>query len=478
MPDHTVYESPFVTRYASKEMSYTFSPQYKHFLWRRLWLALAKAEKSLGLPITEPQLHQIETHLHDIDFARVQELEKILRHDVMAHIHALGEQCPDAKPILHLGATSTFVTDNAELIQIQDGLKILKPKLVEVIRHLTQFAEEHVNLACLSFTHLQAAQPTTVGKRACLWLQDFLTDLLDFEARLQDFKFLGVKGATGTQASFVELFNGDLDKVRKLDEAVAQEMGFTQLYTIAGQTYPRKQDERILSMLSGIAVSSHKFATDIRLLAHMKEIEEPIGESQIGSSAMPYKRNPMRCERVCGLARFLITIAENGAHTAANQWLERTLDDSANRRLTISEAFLCADAILNLLIDITAHLVVYPKMMQKHLDEELPFLASENILMAAVKKGKDRQAVHERLRLHSVAAGRLIKIEGKEGDFLERVAQDPGIGISEAELKKICHIDHFLGRAKEQVADYLSREVRPLLKRYKELKPYTPSIQI
>ncbi len=476
--EYTLYESPLVLRYASKEMSYLFSPYFKHVTWRRLWVALARAEKSLGLPITDKQVHSMESAIRDIDFARVAEIEKELRHDVMAHIYAFGELCPDAQSILHLGATSSYVTDNTDLIQIHEAFKLLKPKLVETIRHLVQFSEEHAELACLSYTHFQPAQPTTVGRRACLWLQDFLSDLIDLEEKNNEIRFLGVKGATGTQASFLSLFEGDANKVRLLDEFVAKEMGFTHIYTITGQTYPRKQDMRLFSVLTGLAASAHKFASDIRLLAHMKEIEEPFSARQVGSSAMPYKRNPLRSERVCALARFLLSLAENPSYTAATQWLERTLDDSANRRLAIAEGFLTADAILNLLVDLTSNLVVYPKMVLRHLHEELPFLASENILMASVQKGKDRQLVHERLRMHSLAAGRKIKVEGEKGDFLERISEDPEIGLSEKELKELLKIEKFLGRSKDQISEFLARDVEPILKRYKDIKPYIPSINV
>jgi len=478
MGERTSYENPLTERYASKEMSFLFSPQYKHMTWRRLWIALARSQKALGLPISDEQVHALEKYVLDIDFDKVSEIEHSIRHDVMAHILVYGEQAPVAKPILHLGATSSFVTDNTDLIQIQAALKLLKPKLVEVIRHLVQFAEEYALLPTLSYTHLQPAQPTTYGKRACLWIQDFLSDLLQLDREANEIRFLGVKGATGTQASFLALFNNDHDKVRLLDEFVAKEMGFAHLYTITGQTYPRKQDMKVFSVLTAIAASAHKFASDIRILSHLKEIEEPFASSQVGSSAMPYKRNPMRSERICGLSRFLISLAENPAYTAATQWFERTLDDSSNRRLALAEGFLAADAVLNLLVDVTASLVVYPKMVQKHLDEELPFLASENILMAAVKKGGDRQAIHERLRLHSLAAGRKIKVEGERGDFLERVAEDREIGLSLTELHQLLKIDHFIGRSKEQVTEFLTREVHPILKRYKDIKPYIPSIQV
>jgi adenylosuccinate lyase len=475
MEDTSLYQSPFTTRYSSKEMSSIFSAKHQHLLWRLLWIALAKGEKALGLPITQEQIDSLKENLHNIDYDEIAQLEKKFRHDVMAHIHAFGNKCPEALPILHLGATSTFVTDNSQLIQIYEATKLLQIKLVQIIKNLSNFAEKTQNIPTLSWTHLQAAQPTTVGKRASLWLQDFVTDLMDMENYLDNFKFLGLKGATGTQASFTALFDGDPSKVLSLEQAVAKEMGFSHIYPIAGQTYPRKQDHKTLSLLSSIAVSAQKIATDIRLLAHMKEMEEPLHNSQIGSSAMPYKRNPMLCERVCGLSRFLITLSMNTPHTAANQWLERTLDDSSNRRLTLSEGFLCADGIADLLISITANIIVYPKIMEKHLNEELPFLASENILMAAVKKGKDRQKIHERLRIHSLAASHLIKIEGKEGDFLQRIQNDPEIALSLEDLKNICTPNFLLGRAKEQVTEYLQKEVYPLLKKYKHIQKQSPT---
>jgi adenylosuccinate lyase len=460
MPDHTLYESPFVTRYASREMAYLFSPQYKAITWRRLWVALARAEKACGLPVTDKQIHALEDHIHQIDFERIAELEKDLRHDVTAHIHAYGEQCPEAKAILNLGATPTYITDNADLIQMHEALRLLKPKLIETLRHLVAFAEEHAYLPTLSFTHFQPAQPTTVGRRACFWIQDLLLDIEDLEEKMNTIRFLGVKGATGTQSSFLTLFNYDHDKVRQLEHFVAKEMGFTHTYMIASQTYPRKQDMRIFSVLTGIAVSAHKFATDIRLLAHMKEVEEPLASSH----APAFRRSPMRSERICGLARFLISLSDNASYTAANQWLERSLDDSSNRRLAISEGFLAADAILNLLVAITSNLAVYPKTIQHHLNEELPLLASENIIMAAIKKGKDRTTIHERLRLHSLT----------KTSFLDAIAKDPEIGLTHAELSAIMNIDHFIGRAKEQVDEFLSKEVNPVLKRYHDIKPVIP----
>lgn len=478
MIDHSQYQTPLGARYASKEMSYLFSSQFKHRTWRHLWVALAKAEKKLGLPISKEQIEEMQRHIDDIDFAKVAEYEKTLRHDVMAHIHAYGEQCPMAKGIIHLGATSSYVTDNTDLIQMQQGLKLLQSKCIQVLRNLAGFAEKYADLPCLSYTHFQAAQPTTVGKRACLWIQDLLLDFHDLTARLEDFRFLGVKGATGTQASFFALFENNSEKVHQLETLVAAEMGWAHLFPVASQTYPRKQDMRLLSVLCGLGASAHKFATDIRLLAHDKEIEEPFAQKQIGSSAMPYKRNPMRCERLCALARFLMSLNENPAYTAATQWLERSLDDSANRRLALSEAFLTADAILNLLIDVTAGLVVYPQVIRKHLDEELPFLATENILMAAVKKGKDRQQVHEHLRTHSQAAAQKIKEKGESNDLLERIGQDSAFGLSENELAALLQPKHFIGRAAEQTEEFLRKEIAPLLEHYRELRPASTPIEV
>lgn len=478
MIDHSLYESPFSSRYASKEMSYLFSPHFKYTTWRKLWLALAKAQKELGIPITDKQIKELEGQVENVDFQLAAEYEKKFRHDVMAHLYAYGEQCPAAKPFLHLGATSCYVTDNGDLIQMREGLKILRAKLVQIIRQLADFASKHSSLATLSYTHFQPAQPTTVGKRACLWIQDCLMDLKDLEIRLENFYFLGVKGATGTQASFVSLFDHDHGKVKQLEILIAKEMGFQNLFKISGQTYTRKQDMRIFSVLNGIAATAHKFGTDVRLLAHLKELEEPFEEKQIGSSAMPYKRNPMRAERVCGLSRFLISLNENPSYTAANQWLERSLDDSSNRRLALSEGFLCADGILNLLCDITSGIVVNPKIISKHLDEEIPFLATENILMHAVKTGKDRQEIHEKLRKHSLEAAKKIKEEGQPGDLLRRISEDPSFGLSASDLADIIKLEYFTGMSAEQTHDFLNQEVNPILTQYKDIKPYIPSISV
>lgn len=469
MNDPNIYASPLSSRYASKEMLYLFSSQFKHRTWRRLWVSLAKAQKALGLSITDKQIKLLEENIDNIDFAKAAEYEKKTHHDVMAHIHAYGDVCPEAKGIIHWGATSCYVTDNTDILQMLDGLIILRTKLTNLISSLSSFAQKHANLACLSFTHLQPAQPTTVGKRACLWIQEFLMDLKDIEHRIQHIKFLGAKGATGTQASFLFLFEGDHEKVKKLEDLIAKDMGLTSLFPISGQTYTRKQEMQVFAPLSGLAASAHKFATDLRLLAHMKEIEEPFHSTQVGSSAMPYKRNPIHSERVCSLARFLISLQENPSYTASLQWLERSLDDSANRRIVIPEAFLTADAILQLLLDIASGLVVHPKMIEKHLQDELPFMATEDILLAAVKKGKDRQQVHQKLRELCMQASNHMK-EGKECDLLDRIQKDPAIGLSEKELKDIVQVERFVGRAPEQVKEFLSKEVEPFLKKLEEKK--------
>ena len=475
---HDTYESPLASRYASKELSFIFSPEFKFVTWRRLWIALARAQKTLGLEITAEQIQELEAHLHEIDYERAADYEKRFRHDVMAHIHTYGDLCPKARGIIHWGATSCFVTDNTDLIQMREGLTILQGKLVRVVRQLAAFAKAHAELICLSYTHFQPAQPTTLGKRACLWLQDFLIDLKELERAQEDLRFLGVKGATGTQASFFLLFKQDGAKVKKLDELVAKEMGFPKLFAISGQTYTRKQDIRVISALTGLAASAHKFATDMRLLAHLKEVEEPFSSGQVGSSAMPHKRNPMHSERICGLARFLLSLADNPAYTAATQWLERSLDDSANRRLAIPEAFLTADAILNLLATLTLKIPVYPKIIQRHLDEELPFLAQENILMEAVLRGKDRQKIHEKLKEHSQKASLQMKEKGEAVDLLAEIARDRDIGLSEKELHELAHPKHFMGRAPAQVHEFLKEEVEPALKKYAGAEPSIPSVEI
>ncbi|MBI2742357.1 MAG: adenylosuccinate lyase [Chlamydiales bacterium] len=478
MSSHRVYESPLATRYASPEISFVFSPEFKYTTWRRLWIALAKAEKMLGLPIADSQIQEMEKQLRHIDYKNAAEHEKQLRHDVMAHIHAFGDVCPTAKGVIHWGATSCFVTDNTDLIQAYEGLKILRGKLVHVIRNLSLFAKDHAALACLGYTHLQAAQPTTVGRRAGLWIQDLLLDLKDLDALLNDFPFLGAKGATGTQASFLFLFEGDQSKVKKLDELIAKEMGFSKLFSLSGQTYTRKQDMRIISILSGIAASAHKFATDMRLLAHMRELEEPFSSKQVGSSAMPHKRNPIHSERICGLARFLLSLGENPSYTFATQWLERSLDDSSNRRLAFPEAFLTADAVLNLLASVTSKIVVNPKIIQKNLNEELPFLATETILMEAVKKGGDRQKIHARLKEHAHQAALQIKEGGDASSLLQEISKDREIGLTQKEIANLCRIELFTGRAKEQIEEFLKDEVAPILKKHADLKPSLPPLEI
>lgn len=478
MNEQAVYKNPLPHRYASPEMSSLFSPQFKYRTWRRLWTALAKAQQSLGAPITADQIKAMEQNIDKIDFDEVAKFEKKSRHDVMAHIAAFAACAPKAKPIIHLGATSAFVTDNGDLIQMREGLQILKRKFFLLIKEMASFAKKQAALGTLSYTHLQPAQPTTVGKRSCLWLQDFLIDFNTLLEREEGLRFLGVKGATGTGASFLALFNGDAKKVKKLDELVAKAFGFSHLFSISGQTYTRKQDILILSFLASFAASAHKFATDLRLLAHLKEIDEPHEKEQVGSTAMPHKQNPMRSERICSLARFLISLSENGFYNLATQWMERSLDDSANRRLVIPEAFLTADALLNLLINVASNLTLYPKMIQKHLEEELPFMALETILVEAVKKGKDRQSVHERLRLHSREASRRIKEEGLPPDLLERIERDKSIGLSKKEIEKLMKVENFYGLAEEQTHHFLESEVAPILKKFKKLNGPIPSVEL
>lgn len=470
------YQSPLSSRYASLEMSYLFSPDFKYTSWRKLWVALAKGQKQCGLPITEAQIQELELHIDQIPFDKVSEIEKKIRHDVMAHIHAYGDQCPSARGIIHLGATSCYVTDNTDLLQMREGLKLIRDKIVQIIRQMNALALQYASLPTLSYTHFQSAQPTTVGKRICLWLQDFLFDLRDVEYVLEQLAFLGVKGATGTQAAFLALLDGDHKQVEKLEEYVANAMGFCKVIPIAGQTYTRKQDIRVASCLSNLAASAHKLATDLRLLAHLKEIEEPFLEAQVGSSAMPYKRNPIHCERICGLARFVLSLQDNALYTEATQWLERSLDDSANRRLYIPEIFLCTDAILNLLCHITASPVIHPKIIEKHLLEEMPFLMTEEFLMAAVKQGKDRQKVHERLRIHSLETACSIKEKGLENDLLKRIAQDAEIGFSEIDIKQLMDMKRAIGRSVEQVHDFLDREITPVLSQYSSVNQYVPKI--
>ena len=461
---HDRYENPLTSRYASSEMSRLWSEQRKFSTWRKLWVVLAEAERELGLPITSAQIAELQAHTENIDFAAAQAYEKKLRHDVMAHVHTYGDLCPNARPIIHLGATSCYVTDNTDLILLREGLQMLAKRLAGVIDSLAAFAQQHRALPCLGFTHLQPAQPTTVGKRACLWAYDLVLDLQEVEHRLDSLRARSVKGTTGTQASFLALFGGDHAKVRKLEQRVAEKIGFAKSYAVTGQTYTRKVDAQIVDVLGGIAQSAHKMATDLRLLASRKEMEEPFEADQIGSSAMAYKRNPMRSERICSLARFVISLQSSPANTVATQWMERTLDDSANRRLVLPQAFLAIDAILILLQNVTSGLVVYPRVIAKNLAEELPFMATENLLMAAVQAGGDRQELHERIRVHSQDAAQIVKQEGKPNDLLSRLSGDPA--FSGANLAGAMEPSHFIGRAPEQVDEFLAEVVQPIRQRY------------
>ncbi|MDO4517282.1 MAG: adenylosuccinate lyase [Bacillota bacterium] len=463
-----IYESPLASRYASKEMLYLFSPDKKFTTWRRLWIALARAEMELGLPITQAQIDEMEREKDHIDYELAARKEKELRHDVMAHIHTYGASCPNAMPIIHLGATSCYVGDNTDIIIMGEALQLIRDKLVRILAALGRFADEYKALPTLGYTHYQAAQMVTVGKRATLWMNELLMDLEEVEYRLSNLKLLGCKGTTGTQASFLELFAGDQEKVLELDRKIAAEMGFDLVQPVSGQTYTRKVDSAILATLSGVAQSAHKFATDLRLLCHMKEVEEPFEKNQVGSSAMPYKRNPMRSERICALARYVISDAMNPAMTASTQWFERTLDDSANKRIAVSEAFLAVDAILNLYENVASNLVVHPKVIEKHIMEELPFMATENILMDAVKKGGDRQELHERIRTHSLAAGSKVKDEGLPNDLLERIAADPAFGLSREDV--MAHLDpaDYIGCCPQQVERFLRDHIQPVLDKYPE----------
>ena len=461
---HEQYQNPLISRYASPEMSGIWSAQTKHSTWRRLWVALAEAQRELGLDISAEQIAEMRAAVDDIDFDTAAHHEKERRHDVMAHNLTFGEQCPSAAGIIHLGATSCFVTDNTELIQLRDSLRLVISRLVPVIDQLATFAEEHRDLACLGFTHMQTAQPTTIGKRASLWCYDLVLDLEELEHRLNSLKFRGVKGTTGTQASFLSLFHGDHEKVRRLDQMVAEKMGFESRYPVTGQTYSRKIDAQILDALSGVAQSAHKAGTDIRILQHRKEVEEPFGKQQIGSSAMAYKRNPMRSERMCSLSRFAMSLTANASATAAVQWMERTLDDSANRRLSLPQAFLAIDAVLILYRNITDGLVVYPKVIEKHLLEELPFIATEEFLMAGVQAGGDRQHLHEQIRVHSQAAADRGKLEGADNDLLQRLREDES--LKDVDLDSLLDVRKFIGRAPQQVDEFLADVVAPIRQRY------------
>ena len=455
------YDNPLITRYASREMSQLWGPQKKFSTWRRLWLFLARAERQLGLAISNEQIAELEANLDNIDFDAAAAHERRLRHDVMAHVHTLGDLCPTARPIIHLGATSCYVTDNTDLILIRESLDLVQARLVRVIRDLARFASSHRSQPCLGFTHLQPAQPTTIGKRACLWLFDLLQDIEALHWRRSRLAARGVKGTTGTQASFLKLFNDDHAKVRELDRLVSQAMGFDEAYPVTGQTYSRKIDVEVIDALAGLAQTAHKLATDLRILASRKEVEEPFEKEQIGSSAMAYKRNPMRSERICSLSRYLISLQSSAAHTFANQWLERTLDDSANRRISLPQAFLTADAILLLLQNVVNGLVVYPKVLERHLHEELPFMATENIMMAAVEKGGDRQHLHEKIRQHSQAAGHRVKVEGLDNNLLDLLKADPD--FARVDFDAVLEIGSFVGRAPEQVDEFLREYLEPRL---------------
>ena len=462
------YVSPLSERYASKEMQYIFSPDMKFRTWRRLWIALAETEKELGLPITQEQIDELKANKDNINYDVAKERERQVRHDVMSHVYAYGVQCPKAKGIIHLGATSCYVGDNTDIIVMAEALKLVKKKLVNVIAELAKFAEEHKNLPTLAFTHFQPAQPTTVGKRATLWMQEFMLDLEDLDFVLSTLKLLGSKGTTGTQASFLELFDGDQETIDKIDPMIAEKMGFKECYPVSGQTYSRKVDTRVLNVLAGIAASAHKFSNDIRLLQHLKEVEEPFEKSQIGSSAMAYKRNPMRSERIASLSRFVMVDALNPAITSATQWFERTLDDSANKRLSVPEGFLAVDGILDLCLNVVDGLVVYPKVIEKRLRSELPFMATENIMMDAVKAGGDRQELHERIRELSMEAGAVVKNEGGKNDLIERIAKEPMFGMSLEDLQKVLDPKKYVGRAPQQTEEYINEVVKPVIEANKD----------
>ena len=472
------YTSPLSERYASKEMQYIFSPDKKFRTWRKLWIALAETEKELGLDITEEQIEELKAHADDINYDVAKEREKVVRHDVMSHVYAYGKQCPNAKGIIHLGATSCYVGDNTDIILMSEALEIVRKKLINVIAELAKFADAHKNLPTLAFTHFQPAQPTTVGKRATLWMQEFMMDLEDLEYVKGSLKLLGSKGTTGTQASFLELFDGDQETIDKIDPMIAKKMGFETCYPVSGQTYSRKVDTRVVNVLAGIAASAHKMSNDIRLLQHLKEIEEPFEKTQIGSSAMAYKRNPMRSERIASLSRYVMVDAMNPAITSATQWFERTLDDSANKRLSVPEGFLAIDGILDLCLNVVDGLVVYPKVIEKRLMSELPFMATENIMMDAVKAGGDRQELHERIRELSMEAGRNVKEKGLDNNLLELIAADPVFNLSLEELQKTMDPAKYVGRAPVQVDAYLKNVVNPVLEANKDILGVTAEINV
>ena len=457
------YETPLNSRYASKEMQYIFSPDRKFTTWRKLWVALAESEMEMGLPVTQAQVDELKAHIDDIDYENARRHEERVRHDVMAHVHAYGDVCPNARGIIHLGATSCYVTDNADVLMLRDALKLIRTKVVETLRRLRTFALEYKGLPTLGFTHLQPAQLTTVGKRATLWMQDLLMDLNDIDYMLSQLKLLGNKGATGTQISFLALFNGDGDKVEELERRIAHKMGMEAVFPVSGQTYPRKLDSRVLNVLSGVAQSAYKFAQDLRILQSLKEVEEPFEKNQIGSSAMAYKRNPMRSERICALARHVMALTQDASMTASTQWFERTLDDSANRRLSLPEAFLSLDAVLELYANIASNMVVYPKIIARHIDENLPFMATENIMMEAVRLGGDRQEIHERIRVHSQAAAYRMKAEGLDNDLLERIAGDDAFKMERGMLNELLDAKKYTGRAEEQTEKFIANEIDPIL---------------
>jgi len=464
-----VYESPLNSRYASKEMKEVFSPDKKFRTWRKLWITLAQAEKELGINITDEQINELIKFKDDINYEVAEEREKAVRHDVMAHIYAYGVQCPKAKPIIHLGATSCYVGDNTDIIVMTEAMNIIRAKVLSVISKLADFALEYKDMPTLGFTHFQAAQLTTVGKRACLWIQDLMMDILNIDFCLENVKLLGSKGTTGTQASFMELFDGDEEKVKRLDLIIAEKLGFKGVFPVSGQTYSRKLDSIFSNALSGIAQSCTKFSNDMRLLQHLKEMEEPFEKEQVGSSAMAYKRNPMRSERIAGLARYILVDVLNPAVTAAAQWFERTLDDSSNKRIAIPEAFLATDAVLNIYINVADNFVVYPKVIEKHIMEELPFMATENIMMDAVKLGGDRQELHERIRTHSMEAAKVVKVEGGKNDLIERIVNDPAFGLTINDINKILAPKNFIGRAPGQVEEYIEEQVKPVLEENKNI---------
>lgn len=480
MSDHenNTYHSPLNSRYASREMQYIFSPDFKFKTWRRLWIALAQAEHDLGLNVTEAQISELIEKQDDINYEVAQEREKLVRHDVMSHVYAYGVQCPEAKPIIHLGATSCYVGDNTDIITMRDGLLLIRKKLINLIASLSKFAYEYKALPCLAYTHFQSAQPTTVGKRAALWIQDLVLDLDEIDHTISVLKLLGSKGTTGTQASFLELFDGDHEKVKQLDQIIADKMGFDGCYPVSGQTYSRKVDTIVCNCLALIAQSAAKFSSDLRLLQHLKEVEEPFEKNQIGSSAMAYKRNPMRSERIASLARYVIVDALNPALTASAQWFERTLDDSANKRISVAEAFLATDAVLELYINVAGGLVVYPKVIESRLRSEMPFMATENIMMDAVKRGGDRQELHEKIRLHSMEAAKVVKVEGKANDLIDRIVADPAFMTTKEEIAALMEPSNFVGRAPEQTEEFLTQVIYPILEANKKELGITVEINV